>query len=75
MNLMTGLIPIPRYFILPFQYSHTRMQWYCSNCHAPYNRDHIESGLIQAVQKRNVAFNLQDLICVKCRGVSHMTIT
>ena len=66
--------PIHRYLhspILPFP--HSRMQWLCSYCHAPYNRDQIESNLIKAVQRRSDSFCLQDLVCVKCRGVSHVT--
>ena len=71
--------PIPH---SPFLIPHSRMQWLCSYCHAPYNRDLIESSLIKAVQRRSDSFCLQDLACVKCHGVSnvisqspHMSVT
>ena len=48
-----------------------RIRWYCSNCNSIYNPDVIEQGLIDAVQRRSMAFVLQDLVCTKCHGVSH----
>ena len=51
-------------------FSCSRMQWFCCNCHSPYNREVIETSLIQSIQKKSVAFSLQDLVCVKCHGVS-----
>jgi DNA polymerase epsilon subunit 1 len=55
--------------------SSNRMQWLCSYCHAPYNRDQIESNLIKAVQRRSDSFCLQDLVCVKCRGVKEANMS
>lgn len=47
-----------------------RWYWFCSNCENFYNRELIEQGLIDAVQRRSMAFVLQDLVCTKCHGVS-----
>ncbi|KYO36959.1 DNA polymerase epsilon catalytic subunit A [Alligator mississippiensis] len=50
--------------------------WVCSNCQAEYNSDSIEKALVEALQKKLMAFTLQDLMCVKCKGVkeSHMPV-
>ncbi|XP_075685545.1 DNA polymerase epsilon catalytic subunit A [Rhinoderma darwinii] len=44
-------------------------QWVCSNCHAEYETDSIEMSLVEALQKKMMAFMLQDLMCLKCKGV------
>uniref|UniRef100_A0A8C8ZA88 DNA polymerase epsilon catalytic subunit n=1 Tax=Prolemur simus TaxID=1328070 RepID=A0A8C8ZA88_PROSS len=44
-------------------------QWLCSNCQAAYDSSAIERALAEALQKKLVAFTLQDLICLKCHGV------
>uniref|UniRef100_A0A8C5UT22 DNA polymerase epsilon catalytic subunit n=1 Tax=Microcebus murinus TaxID=30608 RepID=A0A8C5UT22_MICMU len=44
-------------------------QWLCSNCQAPYDSSAIELALVEALQKKLMAFTLQDLVCLKCRGV------
>ena len=43
----------------------------CANleCGGEYDMDLIETQLIDMVQKQSMAFVLQDLKCVKCRGV------
>lgn len=43
----------------------------CANleCGSEYDMDFLETRLIDMVQKQSVAFILQDLKCVKCRGV------
>ena len=46
-----------------------RPLWCCSHCNNPYNRDHIEQSLIDAVQRRSMSVVLQDLVCTKCQGV------
>uniref|UniRef100_A0A8C0HBU2 DNA polymerase epsilon catalytic subunit n=1 Tax=Chelonoidis abingdonii TaxID=106734 RepID=A0A8C0HBU2_CHEAB len=50
--------------------------WVCSNCQAEYERGSIEAALVEALQKKLMAFMLQDLVCVKCKGVkeTHMPI-
>lgn len=44
-------------------------QWLCSNCQIAYDSSVIEMALVEALQKKLMAFTLQDLICLKCRGV------
>ncbi|XP_066459860.1 DNA polymerase epsilon catalytic subunit A [Eleutherodactylus coqui] len=44
-------------------------QWVCSNCQAEYDTDSIEMSLVEVLQKKMMAFMLQDLICLKCKGV------
>uniref|UniRef100_A0A2K5CE53 DNA polymerase epsilon catalytic subunit n=1 Tax=Aotus nancymaae TaxID=37293 RepID=A0A2K5CE53_AOTNA len=51
-------------------------QWLCSNCQAAYDSSAIEMALVEALQKKLMAFTLQDLVCLKCRGVkeTHMPV-
>ncbi|KAM8817888.1 DNA polymerase epsilon catalytic subunit A isoform 4-T4 [Rhynchonycteris naso] len=44
-------------------------QWLCSNCQVAYDSSVIEMALVEALQKKLMAFTLQDLICLKCQGV------
>uniref|UniRef100_A0A8C4T9X8 DNA polymerase epsilon catalytic subunit n=1 Tax=Erpetoichthys calabaricus TaxID=27687 RepID=A0A8C4T9X8_ERPCA len=44
-------------------------QWFCSNCHNPYETDNIETALVEALQKKLMTYTLQDLVCMKCKGV------
>ncbi|XP_077163573.1 DNA polymerase epsilon catalytic subunit A isoform X2 [Paroedura picta] len=50
--------------------------WVCSNCHAHYDSDAIEVALVEALQKKLMAFTLQDLVCQKCKGIkdTHMPV-
>lgn len=43
--------------------------WVCTSCGHPYNRNHMEATLVEIVQKRDLSYQLQDLICSKCRAV------
>lgn len=36
--------------------------WVCSNCQAQYDSDVIETALVEALQKKLMAFVLQDLV-------------
>lgn len=36
--------------------------WACSNCQAQYDSDAIEAALVEALQKKLMAFVLQDLV-------------
>lgn len=62
-------------YLVSFPFSHSisclipRPLWCCSHCNNPYNRDHIEQSLIDAVQRRSMSVVLQDLVCTKCQGV------
>ncbi|XP_031567678.1 DNA polymerase epsilon catalytic subunit A-like [Actinia tenebrosa] len=42
---------------------------HCPNCQNEYDMDAIEHQLISAVQKRSMAYVLQDLKCAKCKGI------
>nr|XP_028564984.1 DNA polymerase epsilon catalytic subunit A [Podarcis muralis] len=50
--------------------------WACSNCQAQYDSDAIEMALVEALQKKLMAFTLQDLVCLKCKGIkdTHMPV-
>lgn len=37
-------------------------QWLCSNCQAAYDSSVIEAALVEALQKKLMAFTLQDLV-------------
>jgi DNA polymerase epsilon subunit 1 len=41
----------------------------CTSCGHPYNRKHMEATLVEIVQKRDLGYQLQDLVCSKCRAV------
>jgi len=40
--------------------------WVCSNCRHLYSKQEVENRLINILEKRIVAFQLQDLKCTKC---------
>lgn len=65
--------PIPSHVSFPLSHPISclipRPLWCCSHCNNPYNRDHIEQSLIDAVQRRSMSVVLQDLVCTKCQGV------
>ncbi|KAM8961963.1 DNA polymerase epsilon catalytic subunit A [Pelodytes ibericus] len=44
-------------------------QWVCTNCQTEYDIDGIEMALVEGLQKKMMAFTLQDLVCLKCKGV------
>ncbi|XP_037367272.1 DNA polymerase epsilon catalytic subunit A [Talpa occidentalis] len=44
-------------------------RWLCFNCQVAYDSAVIEAALVEALQKKLMAFALQDLACRKCRGV------
>ncbi|KAJ7309581.1 hypothetical protein JRQ81_007633, partial [Phrynocephalus forsythii] len=50
--------------------------WVCSNCQAEYELEAIEVALVEALQKKLMAFTLQDLLCRKCQGIkdTHMPL-
>ncbi|XP_064424312.1 DNA polymerase epsilon catalytic subunit A [Latimeria chalumnae] len=43
--------------------------WLCTNCQAEYDSGSIEMALVEAVQKKLMAYTLQDLVCTKCKGI------
>lgn len=45
-----------------FQDGSVLPNWVCSNCQAQYDSDAIEMALVEALQKKMMAFTLQDLV-------------
>lgn len=45
-------------------------QWLCSNCQAPYDSSAIEMALVEALQKKLMAFTLQDLVSSGSRVIT-----
>lgn len=43
--------------------------WSCIQCKTEYDLDEIEQCLIDAVQRKSMAYLLQDVKCTKCKGV------
>jgi len=43
--------------------------WQCYRCEHPMDRVWMEGALVDALQKQLLAYQVQDLICVKCRTV------
>jgi len=43
--------------------------WQCPECQNAYDRDAIERELLETVKRRSMAYQLQDLVCSKCRMV------
>jgi hypothetical protein len=43
--------------------------WHCSSplCRAAYDRGDLESQLVEYLQTRSTAYQVQDLVCVKCK--------
>lgn len=42
--------------------------WLCPSCHVQYDTDAIEMALVEALQKKLMAFVLQDLVST---GIAH----
>ncbi|XP_060547856.1 DNA polymerase epsilon catalytic subunit A [Pantherophis guttatus] len=59
-----------------FQDNSLLPSWLCSNCQSQYDSDAIEMALVEALQKKLMAFTLQDLVCLKCKGIkdTHMPV-
>uniref|UniRef100_A0A8C0VNH1 DNA polymerase epsilon catalytic subunit n=1 Tax=Cyanistes caeruleus TaxID=156563 RepID=A0A8C0VNH1_CYACU len=45
--------------------------WLCPNCHVQYNTDAIETALVEALQKKLMAFVLQDLVSTEVPSSAH----
>jgi DNA polymerase epsilon subunit 1 len=43
--------------------------WRCPECEHAYDRDAIEQTIVDTLLHQNMAFQLQDLLCGKCRAV------
>eukprot|EP00698_Gefionella_okellyi_P023680 TRINITY_DN8155_c0_g1_i1.p1 TRINITY_DN8155_c0_g1~~TRINITY_DN8155_c0_g1_i1.p1 ORF type:complete len:2256 (+),score=530.17 TRINITY_DN8155_c0_g1_i1:623-6769(+) len=44
-------------------------KWECPHCGHPYNKISVENDLVQSVRRRMLAYQLQDIVCDKCRNV------
>ncbi len=49
--------------------AHAPPAWGCVSCGHPYNRNQMEGKLGEIVQKRDLSYQLQALVCSKCRSV------
>ena len=49
---------------------HCRGAWCCVQCNSAYDLEDIEQYMIDAIQRKSMAFSLQDVRCVKCKAVS-----
>eukprot|EP01117_Protostelium_nocturnum_P018117 TRINITY_DN7510_c0_g1_i3.p1 TRINITY_DN7510_c0_g1~~TRINITY_DN7510_c0_g1_i3.p1 ORF type:complete len:2083 (+),score=451.15 TRINITY_DN7510_c0_g1_i3:185-6433(+) len=50
-------------------------KWKCNNCHNSYHKPDIESRLVEILQKKSVSYQIQDLVCQKCRQVKAENIS
>lgn len=49
---------------------HCRAVWSCVQCNAAYDLDDIEQYMVDVIQRKSMAFSLQDVCCMKCKAVS-----
>lgn len=59
--------------MIGFEKKHIWLQahkWSCHICDSNCDLDSIEAALLHVVQQRAKLFQLQDLVCVKCKNVS-----
>ncbi|KAH9489960.1 hypothetical protein Btru_036333 [Bulinus truncatus] len=49
--------------------------WVCPHCHSEYDSLEIEQTLVDVVQRKSMAYVLQDLSCCKCKGVKDTNMT
>nr|XP_009858713.1 DNA polymerase epsilon catalytic subunit A-like [Ciona intestinalis] len=45
-------------------------KWLCRGCRHPYDEKWIEQQLVEDVQRKMVEYNLQDIVCKKCKLVN-----
>ena len=43
--------------------------WLCNHCKKQYHKPSIESTLVEILQKKTLSFQMQDLVCEKCKQV------
>ena len=43
--------------------------WRCPECEHAYDRDAVEQRIVDTLLHQSMAFQLQDLVCAKCRAV------
>ncbi|XP_059166217.1 DNA polymerase epsilon catalytic subunit A-like [Physella acuta] len=49
--------------------------WSCQQCHTEYDSSEIEQTLVDVLQRKSMAYVLQDLSCKKCKGVKDTNMT
>ena len=49
--------------------------WLCNTCNHSYNKEYIENKLVGLVQRRAIAYQMQDLKCEKCKMVRTNLLT
>ena len=51
--------------------------WLCASneCQTPYDTQEIEHQLIDAINRKIMGYTLQDLQCLKCKGIKMMNLT
>ena len=47
----------------------SRAAWSCVQCKTEYDLSEIEQNLVDAINRKSMAYVLQDLTCVKCHQV------
>jgi hypothetical protein len=45
-------------------------RWLCAECQHHLDKERIEQQLVEITHSRVVAYQLQDMVCVKCHQVS-----
>jgi len=50
-------------------------KWTCASCETEYDRRAIERGMIDMVKRIELAFQVQDLKCLKCRRIKFDNLT
>lgn len=48
--------------------------WLCSQCYVSYDTEEIEKRLIEALNRKLMSYTLQDLQCVRCKGIKQDNI-
>ena len=52
-----------------YYYYYYRFMWKCPNCDASYDNTEIEFSLIDKLNRKSMAYVLQDLQCRKCKEI------
>ena len=52
-----------------------RAAWSCVQCKTEYDLSEIEQNLVDAINRKSMAYVLQDLTCVKCHQVWYQSRT
>jgi hypothetical protein len=61
--------PIPSQIICQLTCWVMQEEWTCDHCKKNYHKPSIEATLVEILQKKSLCFQLQDLVCEKCKQV------